>query len=431
MMSTVTGQLRYTDGQDNSGVPDPAGNGDEAGVVNSNGSSATTLLSPPPFSDPPPLMDPWYTGIAVDTAGNFSGDTLTLTGSATLAHYQTALDSVGYSSTAADPTAGGGDPTRTISWQVDDGFASSNLSNILTSTITETAGYLQGTGILTERGEVGAEDLRIGDLAVTASGGLRAIKWIGRRSYSARFARNNPDLVPIRFKAGSLADNVPARDLLVSPHHAMFLDDVLVPAEQLVNGATIVRETPTQDIHYFHIELDSHDVLIAEGAPSESFVDDASRAMFENAREFHAFYPEAGPPEALYCAPRVESGHCLDRIRRRLAARAGLAFVAPMEIGELSGAVETCAAERLAGWASNGAFPDGPVCLDVYVDDALLCHAYADRARDGGGRRFVARFPAPLDSSRRNVISVRRSADGVALGKSVCFGAAEALDSAA
>uniref|UniRef100_UPI0026195F9E Hint domain-containing protein n=1 Tax=Rhodoblastus sp. TaxID=1962975 RepID=UPI0026195F9E len=114
--------------------------------------------------------------------------------------------------------------------------------------------YCAGTLIATARGDVAVEELRIGDLVRTRSGALRPLKWIGQRAYSARFAGNNPDLLPIRFKAGSLDENVPARDLLVSPKHAMFLDGVLIPAEHLVNGATIVQEAPGEDIHYFHLE---------------------------------------------------------------------------------------------------------------------------------------------------------------------------------
>uniref|UniRef100_UPI002619C556 Hint domain-containing protein n=1 Tax=Rhodoblastus sp. TaxID=1962975 RepID=UPI002619C556 len=121
-------------------------------------------------------------------------------------------------------------------------------------TFTETACFLAGTRTSTERGEIAVEELRIGDLVRTMSGALRPLKWVGQRAYSARFAGNSPDLLPIRFKARSLDENVPARDLLVSPKHAMFLDGVLIPAEHLVNGATIVQEAPGEDIHYFHLE---------------------------------------------------------------------------------------------------------------------------------------------------------------------------------
>jgi hypothetical protein len=276
--------------------------------------------------------------------------------------------------------------------------------------------YCDGTLIAAGRGQIAVENLAIGDMIVTATGDLRPIKWIGRRSYSARFARNNPDLRPIRFRAGSLADGVPARDLRVSPRHAMFLDGVLVPAEHLVNGATIVNEPCGSDVFYFHIELESHDVLIAEGAPSESFVDDESRGVFQNAHEFYELYPRTRRTEAAYCARRVESGHSLDRIRRRLAARAGLEFAPALELGALRGAVETCDGEGLTGWAQSEAFPDAPVCLDIYADGAFLRHAYADGGRDAGGRRFATGFPARFDPRGRE-ISVRRSADGALLGK--------------
>ncbi len=272
--------------------------------------------------------------------------------------------------------------------------------------------YCAGTLIATANGEIAVEDLKIGDSVVTASGALREIVWIGTRAYSPRFAGANPDLLPIRFKVGSLADGVPRRDLLVSPEHAMFLDGVLISAKHLVNGATIVREKPEDDIHYFHIELASHDVLIAEGAFSESFVDDDSRGMFQNAHEFKQLYPEARPKEIVYCAPRVEDGFALDRVRRRLAERAGLDYPAATDFGALFGEVEQCDPEGVSGWARNAAFPDAPVCLDVLVDGEFAGYAYADAARPQGGRGFAFRFAAPLDPSRPHEIELRRSADG-------------------
>ncbi len=97
-----------------------------------------------------------------------------------------------------------------------------------TDQITYAACYCRGTLIATANGEIAVEDLKIGDSVVTASGALRKIVWIGTRAYSPRFAGNNPDLLPIRFRAGSLDYGVPRRDLLVSPEHAMFLDGVLI-----------------------------------------------------------------------------------------------------------------------------------------------------------------------------------------------------------
>ena len=98
----------------------------------------------------------------------------------------------------------------------------------------------------------------------------------------------------------------------------MFLDGLLVAARYLVNGATIVQARDMDRVDYFHLELDSHDVILAEGAPSESFLDDDNRWMFHNASEFVAAYP-ARLSVHRYCAPRVEQGPALERIQRWLA----------------------------------------------------------------------------------------------------------------
>src|SRR6185312_789106 len=118
-----------------------------------------------------------------------------------------------------------------------------------------------------------------GDWLVTASGALRPIKWIGRRSYGGRFVQGRKDVLPICFKAGSLDDGLPRRDLWISPHHAMYLDGVLVESKDLVNGVLVVQAAHVEQVEYFHVELESHDVIGAEGAWSETFVDDDSRGM--------------------------------------------------------------------------------------------------------------------------------------------------------
>ena len=91
--------------------------------------------------------------------------------------------------------------------------------------------YVTGTLIRTVRGEVAVEALSIGDVVITASGEYRPIKWIGHRAYAGRFANANPDVLPICFKAGSLANDVPRRDLWISPHHAMYLQGVLIEVD--------------------------------------------------------------------------------------------------------------------------------------------------------------------------------------------------------
>lgn len=162
------------------------------------------------------------------------------------------------------------------------------------------------------------ESLTLHDVLLTASGKHRPVRWIGRRSYAGRFLAATPNLQPIRFRAGSLGCDLPRRDLLVSPEHAMFLNGVLIPARLLVNGRTIVQERHLEQVDYYHVELDSHDVILAEGAPSETFVDNDSRGMFHNGAEWEQLHPGRTHVSAVFCAPRLDQGPELNAIRRML-----------------------------------------------------------------------------------------------------------------
>jgi len=189
--------------------------------------------------------------------------------------------------------------------------------------VSNVACYARGTRILTETGEVPVEDLRIGDTVVTFSGMPRPIRWIGTRAYEGRFIAGNRAVLPIRVAAGALSEGVPARDLFVSPAHSLYFDDVLVPAEHLVNGVTIEQAQEVDRLEYFHIELDSHDVIFADGAPAETYVDCDNRGMFQNDADHALLYPGDEPPRWEFCAPRLEwDAQELTAIRARLLERA-------------------------------------------------------------------------------------------------------------
>lgn len=172
--------------------------------------------------------------------------------------------------------------------------------------VSDTACYCSGTLILTEAGEVPVEELAVGDNLVTLTGAVRPIRWIGRRSYDGRFIAGNRQVLPICITAGALADGVPARDLFLSPEHSLYIDGVLVQAKHLVNGATIVQEGRIDRVDYFHIELDSHDVVFADGTPAETFTDCDNRLMFENGVGYPELYPDDDRPTWDFCFPRLE-----------------------------------------------------------------------------------------------------------------------------
>jgi T5SS/PEP-CTERM-associated repeat protein len=189
-------------------------------------------------------------------------------------------------------------------------------------TFTNQPCYCRGTRVLTDQGEVAVEDLKIDDRLITVSGLARPIRWIGTRGYAGRFAARNTEVLPIHIKQGALGDNLPVRDLYVSPLHALFIDGVLIPAQNLVNGGSIVKMKAVDSVEYFHLELESHDVILAEGVPAESYLDDHNRSMFQNVGDYRTLYPEAELVAPVYCAPRLEGGELVTAIRARLAARA-------------------------------------------------------------------------------------------------------------
>ncbi len=291
--------------------------------------------------------------------------------------------------------------------------ASFHIADVPSGTqITEVTCYARGTRIATARGEVAVEHLQIGDELPTLHAGPQKIKWIGTRSYAAPFA-NHAKVLPIHIRPGALADNVPTRDLFVSPGHAICIDGALVHAARLVNGVSITQLPRVDEVSYFHIEMENHEIIFAENCPAETFMGEYFRPQFHNAASFHALYPQARAPEHM-CLPRLESGFQLEAIRRRLAARAGIA-AAPTS-GPLRGYVDICGPQTCAGWAQDITAPETPVCLDIFSAGQrigrVLANLYREDVRDAGHGSGHHGFEFTLPEGTLAPVDVRRATDG-------------------
>ena len=175
----------------------------------------------------------------------------------------------------------------------------------------ELACFAAGTLIDTPNGPVTIESLREGTPLIMASGAVRPVRWIGWRRLDFR-RHPRPSMVqPIRIRSGAIGNGMPRRDLFLSPDHAILVDGVLIPVRLLVNGATISREITCRSITYYHVELETHDVMLAEGLAAESYLDTGNRGIFENAKLPLTLYPNLSEGEGHL---RRETGSCLELV---------------------------------------------------------------------------------------------------------------------
>jgi hypothetical protein len=184
--------------------------------------------------------------------------------------------------------------------------------------------FRRGSRILTDRGEVAVEDLRIGDLVRTVlGGGMEPVVWIGHRDVACARHPRPEQVWPVRVSAGALGEGRPREDLYLSPDHAIYLEGVLVPVKYLVNSATIAQ-VPVDRASYFHVELARHDVVVAQGLPVESYLDTGDRSGFANGGAVVALHPRFPAPvwEGLGCAPLIVTGPRLRAARALVAAQA-------------------------------------------------------------------------------------------------------------
>jgi hypothetical protein len=182
----------------------------------------------------------------------------------------------------------------------------SAITNHTSSVISAVPCFVRGTRIKTNLGVVRIEDLCVGMSICTQNSQAEPIRWIGSKIINRQELAKNPKLRPVCITAGALGGGFPERDLLVSRQHRMLVSsrisdrmfgtkDVLIPAIKLTKLTGIYVENSVDTVEYFHILLNRHEVIFAEGAPSESLFTgpEALKAVSSEAREeIFAIFPE-------------------------------------------------------------------------------------------------------------------------------------------
>lgn len=168
--------------------------------------------------------------------------------------------------------------------------ANINGSDIITSPLTFC--FAAGTMITTSVGDVAVEDLTREHFVLTASGHATPVKWLGRQTLYRTFSPFKA-LGLVRIQSGAFGEDIPNRDLTVTADHGMVLDGLVINASALVNGSTIdfvPRAEMEESFVVYHVETENHEIVLANGAASETFINIPGRKGFDNCDEYIALY---------------------------------------------------------------------------------------------------------------------------------------------
>lgn len=285
-----------------------------------------------------------------------------------------------------------GDWASSVVGDAFDAFSGSGVANTVSATDLremDVLGYemsppcfAAGTCIRTTRGDIPVEELIIGDRVQARFAGSAPIRWIGRRHIDCR-RHPAPDHVrPIRIAADAFAPGQPRRDLLLSPDHAVQVGDSLIVVRHLVNGTSIRQDHEVGEIVYFHIELDHHDILDAEGLLAESYLDTGNRGVFEN----------AGEPSILFPDLTSDSGQAL---REQRSCLPFLSDPAPLHL----------AWQELRERARDQGFTAGVVETTDEPDLLIIVGQQCLRPLSRNGRQYTYVIPSlPVRVTSRSVI---------------------------
>ncbi len=213
--------------------------------------------------------------------------------------------------------------------------------------------FAEGTHILTTNGPVRVDSLTTDHALITRSGAVRPVRWIGQRLIERHGKALPAAVAPVRIHANAFGLGIPSRDLIVSPDHGIYLDHLLVPAKYLVNAATITTNRAQTRVRYFHVELATHDIILAEGLACESYLDTGNRSAFENGA---AHFARRKNWDLDAAAPLCTQGKKLERIRAQLRARAEACGYTSQFVTDLAVIIDGNLAKPLPGTALTRRF---------------------------------------------------------------------------
>lgn len=156
---------------------------------------------------------------------------------------------------------------------------------------------------MTTSGDVAVEHLAIGAEIVTANG-PKPVKWIGRQTLKRNLsAAWYPRVLPVCISRGAIDECTPSHDVSLSQDHSLFIDGALIPARHLVNGRSIrfdAASLASETLEYFHVELETHEVIYASGLAVESYLYAGGAVGWDNFDEYLQRYgePRIMPPLA-------------------------------------------------------------------------------------------------------------------------------------
>ncbi len=254
------------------------------------------------------------------TFGGFGGETVTgfANGDSILLSGATGVTS-SLSGSTLSLTSGGTTETLTF---IAHGAGTLQVQTVGANTvITLVPCFVAGTRIATPAGDVAVEALQVGDDVLTVRGEVLPVIWTGETAVDCG-RHDNPGLVwPVRVSAHAFGPAMPHRDLYLSPDHAVLAGGVLIPIKYLVNGIS-VTQTAQDKVHYHHIELAHHAVVLAEGLAAETYLDIGDRGALGLGRRDEASGMARDVQflrDALACAPIRVTGPEVNQVRHVLA----------------------------------------------------------------------------------------------------------------